>query len=330
MKRQHYPLLDANLVYFVFAFMLITVGGLVQTWDFEYGMLITEYGLVLAPVILLGLLRKVDLKVALKLNPITPKQGLIILGIVLCGLPITMTLNLTVISILSLFDKVLTLPIPTATNIQEFGVLFFIISISAGICEETFFRGMILNAYENHHSRRTAIIVSAIFFGFFHFNVQNLFGPIFLGLLFGYLVVETNSLFAGMLGHLINNGVAVVMMAFMNLFESVGAQGTVQQQQEQMFQNPKMLFAAVGIYGLISLITGVGILALFKVLKNDIQKKNTSDTVLLETDEMDQTTSKVYKEKSPYLKAWYRQYHHLPVVGTGILYIYYLIRHMSI
>ena len=118
MKHNNYRLFDANLVYFIFAMMLIFVGSIVQAWDFEYGMIITEYGLVLAPVILLGLIRKVDMKKALKLNKLKPIYYLVIACIVLCSMPITMVLNLTVITLLSFFDKVILMPIPTATNLQ--------------------------------------------------------------------------------------------------------------------------------------------------------------------------------------------------------------------
>jgi len=328
MKKKYYPLFDANLTYFIFALLLIFVGSVVQAWDFKYGMLITEYGLVFAPVILLGLMRHVDMKKALRLNPIKWKYTFMIFGIVLLALPITMTLNLTVIAILSLFDKVLTLPIPTATSLQEFGVLFFIISISAGICEETFFRGMILNAYEGHYSKRTAIIVSAVFFGLFHFNIQNLFGPIFLGLLFGYLVIETNSLFAGILAHLINNGFAVVFMALANVFKSIGTEDIVAQQQADIFQNPKMLFAAVALYALISCLTGVGVYALFKALKREIER----DKALLTSSDQEiiPENEDILVEPSKTKQVWYRQVHHLPVLGTCMLYVYYLIRHMSI
>ena len=100
--------------------------------------------------------------------------------------------------------------LPMATNKSEYVKLLFIISVSAGICEEIFFRGFVLSGYERMGKRR-AIIFSAILFGFFHFNIYNLAGPIILGLIFGYLVIETGSIFAGMIGHMVNNGFAVTL-----------------------------------------------------------------------------------------------------------------------
>jgi len=327
MKKSHYPIWGANLMYFIFALTLLFVGGRIQSWDFEYGMLITEYGIVLGPVIILGLLVKIDFKKALKLNRIKPLHLFIIFLIVVFSLPITLTLNLTVISILSLFDKVIMADIPTASSLKEFGVLFFIISISAGICEEAFFRGMILNTYEAHYSKKKAIIISAIFFGVFHFNIQNLFGPIFLGLLFGYLVVETNSIFAGVFAHMVNNGIAVIMAFVLNLIQSFSQAQIMQQQQEQveMFDDPLILLGMLVFWGLASIGSSGVIYLLLKWLKKDLSKGS------LESNEknLDSEIADLDEIESKPQVAWYKQYHNIPVIGTGLLYIYYLSRHMQ-
>ena len=71
-------------------------------------------------------------------------------------------------------------------------------------------RGFLLTAYERRGSYRAVVIV-AILFGLFHFDIMNLLGPIFLGAVFGYYVIRTDSIFAGILAHFLNNAIVVVI-----------------------------------------------------------------------------------------------------------------------
>ena len=64
------------------------------------------------------------------------------------------------------------------------------------VCEELMHRGFLLTAYERRGSYR-AVVIIAILFGLFHFDIMNLAGPIFLGLIIGYYVIRTGSIFAG-------------------------------------------------------------------------------------------------------------------------------------
>ncbi len=216
-KLKHYPVYAAGWAYFVGALLLLSVGSLVQEMDFKAGMLITEYGLVLLPVLLIGAFLKIDMKSALRLKPLRLSEFFLIPFTVIMALPITLFLNMLVIVVMAYFGKAYGMPIPSADNLADLSMLFFIISISAGICEEFFFRGMMLDAYTARFDAKKGIVISAVLFGMFHFNPQNLLGPIFLGLLFGYIVLTTGSLWAGILAHMTNNGVAVLMMYVANV-----------------------------------------------------------------------------------------------------------------
>lgn len=161
----------------------------------------------------------------------------------------------------------------------------------------------------------------------FHFNVQNLLGPIFLGLLFGYLVVETNSLFAGIMGHIVNNGTAVVVAFVFNLLQGfITESGLQEAAQEPHFNDPKMLIGALLFFIVLAVIPGVIGAFLLKWLKKDIAREKS-----LKQDEMSLEPELIEAETPPHaLKGWYQQYHNLPIAGVAMLYIYYLIRHMSI
>jgi hypothetical protein len=106
-------------------------------------------------------------------------------------------------------------PIPVPGNEIELIISLLVLAISPAICEELMHRGLLLNAYERRGTIR-AVFITAVLFGIFHFEITNLVGPIFLGALIAYYVVRTNSIFAGMLAHFINNAFFVLIQYFFN------------------------------------------------------------------------------------------------------------------
>jgi len=269
MKRQSYSVLGANITYMIMAFVLITVGAYFQSQSFVSGIFITEYVLVLAPVLLLAFIRKIDMKAALRLNRLSLKQVGIIMGIALALLPTVAFANTITIYFLSLIDKVMIPPIPTATNTGELSLYFFLIAISPGICEEFFFRGMMLNAFENRFNRKWGVIISAVLFGVFHFNMQNLFGPIVLGLVFGYIVQLTDSIWAGVVAHATNNGFAVIMGYLAS--KAADTAMVAETQAEQLNDSPQLLLTVL-VLGIVAAGFWFVILILLKTLRNDVNQ----------------------------------------------------------
>lgn len=210
MERKNFKVFEANLLFFLLAIVFITFGATVQQWDVKKGLLITEYGIILLPVILAGKLLGVDLKHVLCLNPIKPRTVVRIMLISFLILPTVLVVNLIPITILSAFDKIVLPTIPTPETPTALLGSFFIVAISPGICEEVLFRGLILNAYEHAYNKKIGAIVAAVLFGLFHFNIQNLFGPIIIGLTAAYLMQVTKSIYAAIVLHLTNNGIAVL------------------------------------------------------------------------------------------------------------------------
>jgi sodium transport system permease protein len=82
------------------------------------------------------------------------------------------------------------------------------------ICEELAFRGFILTGLERGHRTRSAILLSALLFGFMHVLLslfQQLFNATLLGIVLGLLAVRSRSIVPGMVFHFINNALGVVM-----------------------------------------------------------------------------------------------------------------------
>ena len=92
------------------------------------------------------------------------------------------------------------------------------VSVFAPIFEEWLCRGMVLrgllNARKADGTRRMApgwaIVISALFFAFIHFNPWQAIPAFILGCLFGYIYYKTGSLKLTMLMHCVNNSFAVI------------------------------------------------------------------------------------------------------------------------
>lgn len=267
MRKSSYSILEANWTYMIMAFVLMTFGAYVQERSFVSGIFITEYGLVLAPVLLVGYIRKVDMKKALRLKKLSFKRSFLVMCIAWALLPTVAFANMFTIYFLSLIDKVFVPPIPTATNLGELGLYMFLISISAGICEEFLFRGMMMNAFENGINRKWGVIISAVLFGVFHFNMQNLLGPIVLGLVFGYLVQLTDSIWAGVVAHATNNGTAVILGYLANM--AANSEAMVEAQEASLNDSTQLLVTLVVLFVMAG---GLWILIwnLIKALRNDM------------------------------------------------------------
>lgn len=201
---------EANMVYLSLGFALLYIGYIVQSREVYSGLLITEYIIILLPNLLYLKLRGFSLKEVLKLNPINLKQIIYITLIMIFSYPIAVFLNAVVLIIINNFSDILPTAVPIPTNLLEYFLGMFVIALAPGICEEVMFRGTMKSSYDRLGYIKS-IIITAVLFGVFHFNIMNLVGPIFLGIILGVLVYKTNSLLASILAHTLNNGIALTI-----------------------------------------------------------------------------------------------------------------------
>jgi len=252
-------LTGANILFFIFSIVFIAyqlVLGVIfgeKLNDKIYIiLLINEFVMVLAPVIIYCAVKKVNMKEVFRLH----KPGLIpMLLVAAISVPayfVALMLNNLVVFVLQYIGDIPAQPIPAPKNIPELILGLLIVAVVPGICEEIMHRGLLLSAYEKRGSYKAVIIV-AIYFGIFHFDITNFFGPIFLGLIIGYYVVRTNSIFAGMFAHFLNNAIAELLQYFL----SDGSQ------PEKMTVSLQELQTII-LLGIICLFITAGLLVLFK------------------------------------------------------------------
>ncbi len=110
--------------------------------------------------------------------------------------------------------------------------LVIYIVVLGPIAEEFLFRGLILRGFLSRYSVRKAILASAILFGLSHINPFQIVTATVIGILFAWWRVKTGSLLPSLIGHALNNALAVGALRFhwMNIrgFAGASAQGTLQ------------------------------------------------------------------------------------------------------
>lgn len=99
---------------------------------------------------------------------------------------------------------------PNAQNIVQLLSEIVIIGFLPAICEEIFYRGYVLRGLERK-GRVYALIVSSVLFAVMHANFQQMTYALMLGLLLGFVVLKTNSLYASIAMHATFNIMSVVL-----------------------------------------------------------------------------------------------------------------------
>ncbi len=212
-KKKNLNVMSVNSLTLVLAIIFLTIGFNIQERFSFWGTFITETLIVLLPALLIS--STGDVKEVLKIKKVSFKSlGKTIILVVLIY-PVILLLNGVFLSLLSNFIEYKNFPMEIMLqNVPILNYLIFMCLVPA-ICEEVFFRGTLTNAY-NVYGERFAIIVSALVFALFHFDIQNFIAPFLLGLLFASLIEYTGSIIPAIVAHFINNVIAVLTARYLN------------------------------------------------------------------------------------------------------------------
>ncbi len=96
---------------------------------------------------------------------------------------------------------------------QPFWYLLLSIAIAPAVFEELVMRGVILDAYRGQNLY-TVIVMNGFLFGIFHMNINQFIYTFFIGVLLALSVYYTNSIFAGMIIHFMNNLLSIIALKY--------------------------------------------------------------------------------------------------------------------
>ncbi|MFB3844385.1 MAG: ABC transporter permease subunit/CPBP intramembrane protease [Candidatus Cloacimonadaceae bacterium] len=204
-----------GLVYYVLALLaLYYIGSAWQGKEIVSGMLKTEIILVLLPVLLILAVMKLDVKSTLRLNSTRPLNYLLVL---LIAVPASVLVTL----VSQLINLVYPIPPEYLEKMSELLKLpqlklwqiVTLIAILPAICEEIMFRGFIFRFFEKG-SKWFPILVSAGLFALFHLDPYRFVPVLLLGILLGWLLYKSDSIYVTMLFHATNNTLAILISQF--------------------------------------------------------------------------------------------------------------------
>jgi sodium transport system permease protein len=93
---------------------------------------------------------------------------------------------------------------------QPLWQVLLLIALVPAICEELAFRGFILSGLRHMGHKWGAIVLTSVFFGLAHGLLQQSLLTCAVGIIIGYVVVKTGSLWPGVLYHFCHNGLSML------------------------------------------------------------------------------------------------------------------------
>jgi membrane protease YdiL (CAAX protease family) len=90
------------------------------------------------------------------------------------------------------------------------GTALTLVGLLPAVAEEVTFRGVVLAGLRRSGSRWIAVLGSALVFGLFHFNPYHVVAAFVMGVLLGWVALESGSIVPGMLIHVVNNSAQVL------------------------------------------------------------------------------------------------------------------------
>lgn len=207
-----YPGPLAAGIFFSLTTVLLTYGD--SLLNFNNNFLKSGVGevlFVLLPVLVFLIAGRYNIRDTLKLRKTKPINYLIVVFLMLFGMPVVGVLNAIVLVIIRLvFGKNLPIPQIDIPDIPTLFIAILVIGISAAVCEEILFRGVISKSFDRYGTVQS-IAVTSVLFGILHRDIQKGVSTILLGALIGFIVYRTGSIYAGMTAHFTNNTAAVLL-----------------------------------------------------------------------------------------------------------------------
>ena len=94
---------------------------------------------------------------------------------------------------------------------RSFVATLLLVAASPAICEECLFRGPILRGLRTRFAAGAAVVVTAGLFGLFHLDVYRLIPTTLLGVLLGFIALESGSIVPAMVAHFCNNAMLITL-----------------------------------------------------------------------------------------------------------------------
>ncbi|RMD84419.1 MAG: CPBP family intramembrane metalloprotease [Lentisphaerae bacterium] len=209
-------LLFAAFVWVVYLYL----GSILQSADLFWGLTFSQIAFLLLPVIATIYFARFSWRATLSLNR-PPLRG--VGAAILCGTTTWLTIVPLVMAIQNMF-----LPEPPAIREamerlisgQLHGIPFaarlFLFALLPAVCEELFFRGFVLGALRHRLKPFHAIVITGLIFGFYHISIYRMLPTAIIGILAGWFLLRSNSIFCTILFHFLHNATSLCVVTWLH------------------------------------------------------------------------------------------------------------------
>ncbi|MBI5092248.1 MAG: CPBP family intramembrane metalloprotease [Candidatus Hydrogenedentes bacterium] len=247
------PAPSMGLALFLFALVFILIfylGTYVQSQNAISGTLITQWGIILAPTVVILWFVRVDIVRALSLR--LPSFGASVATLLMALAWVVLILQISIWQ-----NRVLPMPEEMARQMEELlqldnpdvsiVLILFAFALSPAICEDALCRGALFSGLRRRMPDWVAVLAVAALFGLLHMVVYRVLTTAISGAVLGYIVWRSRSLYASIAAHFINNAVALLASTG-QLPQSVGVLWTDERYQKSGLPVPALL-GALAVFG---------------------------------------------------------------------------------
>lgn len=287
MKIKKGPIFKANL-YFLFIMIWPIVSGILITpliplipnsLLYPIVLILSHIITFILPTIAYILITKQSFKRVLKLNKIGIKDIFIAIIIGFIAQPI-MSFFAYIASFFFTNDVA---GIINELDSVPLWIMIIMIGVTPAISEEITVRGVILSGYD-FKNKHIAAIMSGLIFGIIHMNPHQFLYTFVMGIILGYMVRASNSIFVTMITHFtINTSQLLLQRIISNTQEITDISNTVNPQEAMEMLNSISLVEKISVgifYGVIAIIGSFIIKALIKSLENSRLKRTRKEIEL--------------------------------------------------
>jgi len=174
--------------------------------------LVTQIALIAGPVLIMATVLTRSPRVTLLLRAPRPATVPAAFLLAVALHPLVMLLGECIQTLYPMGEDTLQALKPLMDAMRDAPLLpvILVVALAPAICEELAFRGFILSGMRHMGSKWGAIVISSVFFGLTHGLLQQSLAATAVGVVIGYIAVQTGSLFPGMVFHFTHNSLSLL------------------------------------------------------------------------------------------------------------------------
>ncbi len=182
--------------------------------DFAVLTAVTQLVVIATPALLMTVMltRSPAQTLLLRMPPLLSPLAAVLLAVTLH--PAVNLLQSVVVRLYPISDEMAELLKSVKLENDNLWITLLVIAALPAICEELAFRGFILSGLRHMGRKWTAIVVSSVFFGAAHAIFQQSLIACMVGMIIGFIAVQSGSLLPGVLFHIVHNSMALVVQQF--------------------------------------------------------------------------------------------------------------------